>query len=229
MKRKDFIHEAVDDLMESDDFYAAKATALKPATLLKAEHRKALERAFQLEDFTEKIDGAFFLLLHNDFFSSKDKELLENEFFEQLDQLDESAFSTPTEEIIPLDHLNITYRAFDLIYKWGVKCLEEERGEDAESIFTLCVFLNPTDIGSWIGLLMAFFKESKFQQTIDLAQALVEMDPSLVVGWAYLILAKKQIDPEVLIDQEKAHIEALFTNYPEEQKLWEKPLKPYMG
>lgn len=227
MKLKNYIHEVVDDLMESDDFYAAKATHLKPASLLKAEHQKALEGVFELEDFTEKIDTAFYLLGHNDFFSKKDKELLEKEFFEQLEQLNESMVAASTEGVIPQHQLHISNEAFDLIYQFGVQCLTEEKHADAEAIFTLTTFLNPGVLGSLIGLTMALFHQAKYQLAMDLAPLIIEIDPTQAVGWVYLILAKKAIDMEASIEDEKSQVQEVFKSNPPEKSLWEETVKPY--
>lgn len=197
------------------------ATALKPSDIIQAEHRKQLQEVFKLNNFTESISNAIFVIKNSDLLSSKQKTTLDTDFFTPLIEFDEIDALGITS---PQDRIHITNNTMEIVYKLGSRLMAINQVYDALSLFTLCTFLNPIVPCYWIGLMIGFFKQSHFAEALMASKIVTDLIPHQAVGFVYCILIKRKQDPNALIDEELAKIDLIFNEDINEKQLWESTL-----
>lgn len=213
----------IDDLLESDSYYQALATPLKPASVLKAEHRRRLLAELEAKEMRAHLSEAFVLIdsLLPTLISPVEFASVKKEFAASHDQV-LAASEKPAS-----DRPQIMQQLFGLsnatlvsIYKLAYHLLNEKRFKEAQSVLCLLTFLAPDLAEFWLALGNALCGQDKEHDALpcyDVAKQLKPNDPAAFVCAAQIHLRLKQ-KSEALQELESA--EKIIAESPELSRQW---------
>lgn len=141
----------VDHFLESDEYYEMIATPLKPASIIKQEHRQELLELLNPHDLKAKMNGARKLIREHLAATSSPEELLRIE--EEMDYF--MHFINHSKEgcscsIIYKQSFDIPSDILLQIYRLACQFIENKQYENARLLFTFLTSITPAVSDFWI-------------------------------------------------------------------------------
>ena len=154
------IEEEVDTLLEHDSYYQFLSTPIKPASVLKQQHRRQLVEFFKLTDLHAQLNTAQSLILKGlpDLISSQDFAKVKDEIDKCTDhffsfvQMQEEEDEKPENPVLLQEMFGFSNETLLHVYDYGANLLEKGSIQDARVIFTFLTTLAPNVSSYWIGL-----------------------------------------------------------------------------
>ncbi len=217
------IDKLVEASLESDSFYEAKATPIKPASAWKQEHREQLCRKFQFEDFSSKIKLGFNLIANKlspmigiQAYNHVVQEFVERKTPPKIGQMQG--------KLTMQEEWSISNDSMKYIYDLASKFLDEQQCKEADALFTVLCYLNPKVPEYSLGKCFALYLLEQYSEALDLLQLTKILQPDKAAPFVYSALCKQKLNMAEGYDEDMMKIYDIFGKSDEESQKW----SPYM-
>ena len=231
LTNSELINWAVDNSLEEETYYAALATPLKSAEILKKEHKQQALEAFQLKGFDAAMRRGLTLILERlpHELSPAEAQLFLDDLahikapqsdaylkaqYEKLKELP-STPETSFQSIFALSDNTMEH-----IYALGLELLNERAYADAETVFSVATYLNPFIPENLIGSGIALFWQKKYQNALQWFEIAQELQPDKAVALVYAALCKLNLNETADLKGHLQSLEKIFKSFPDEKKQW---------
>lgn len=197
----ELIGSRVEELLQDDHYYQGLATSLKPAEVIKNEHRQQLLKALKMDDLQKHLIHAEELIKENH--SDKFKKVIEeiehsNEHMvKYYEQHRTELESKGTDPVLLKDIYGISNDSLSQIYELSKQYVTKKDFSNAESLLTYLTILAPDIIAFWISLgicFQALHKEWEAINIFNIAKILDQTDPAAYIYAAESYLNLKEND-----------------------------------
>ncbi|MBA3238746.1 MAG: hypothetical protein H0T62_10440 [Parachlamydiaceae bacterium] len=227
----------IESLLEEDSYYHYHALSLKPASVLKQEHRKQLTEFFEMKQLRLQIENAQNLIItqlpgcvSREIFST-----IQQEFDQCADHFSifiKSIAEAKSHKPILFQEM-FGYSDETLLHSYDLasKLVEKKNYDDANDIFVFLTILAPHVSGYWIGqgvCLQALDKHIEALMVFKVAKYLNPNDPFPA---AYSIESYTHLRDFTSAHQEEVKsLQEIVNNLThEEKKQWKKNIKKFTG
>jgi len=186
----ELIDKEVDTLLEKDAFYQLLSTPIKPASVIKQQHRRHLVEFFKLTDLHTQLDAAQSLILNGlpnlisslDFSKVKDEfDKSSDHFFSFVEMQEEEEDEKPENPVLLQEMFGFSNETLLHVYALGTNLVEKSNIADARVLFTFLTTLAPHVSSYWIALgvsLQELNKKEDATISFGAANFLEPMDPA---------------------------------------------------
>lgn len=225
----ELIDKEVDTLIEKDAFYQLLSTPIKPASVIKQQHRRQLVEFFKLTDLHTQLDAAQSIILNGlpnlissqDFSKVKDEIDKSPDHFFSFVEMQEEEDEKPENPVLLQQMFGLSNETLLHVYDFGANLLENGNIQDACALFTFLTTLAPHVSSYWIALGVCFQELNKKEDAIisfGAANFLEPMDPAPLFYILECYLALKETDKAKLeVDELKKILPSLEKD---ERAIW---------
>ncbi len=234
----DLVEKEVDTLLEKDAYYQLLSTPIKPASVIKQQHRRQLVEFFKLTDLHTQLDTAQSLILRGlpDLISAQDFSKVKNEidestehFLSFVDMQDEED-EKPENPVLLQEMFGFSNETLLHVYDLGANLLEKGIIQDARVLFTFLTTLAPHVSSYWIGLGVCLQELNKKEDAIIAYGAANFLDPMEPAPLFYILecyMALKETDKAKLeVDELKKVLPNLEKS---ERAIWEQKINTLLS
>lgn len=230
---EELIDSEIEGLIQEDSYYNLYATPLKPASTIKAEHRKQLKETFKLTDLRRHLDKAQSLILHlmpnyvpAEEFTKIKKEIEESgtHFIHFAETMSEDADKT----IFLQDMFGLSNETLVHAYDLASDQVNKGHIEDAYDIFVFLGTMAPYVPSYWIAQGICLASLNRHKEAIEAFTAAKLLHPADPLPLAYIIESRLTLKE---MNDAKQELEALKkivkTLGKEDREKWEKKINNF--
>ena len=213
------LDEAVDSLMESDEYYQKQSTLLKSADQLKEQARQEIRKNLEASEFQKVMVHGLQLIITKIPDENLFEEFKNYKNFAQA-HLEELEKAASERLVVNQEIFGISEASMEKIYSLGTQLIGEVAYADAEAVFTVLCFLNPAVTAYFVGLAVACFSQGKYQECLICLEIPKILEPENISLHIYSALSKIKLEDTATLKEDVALLDTLFTKYPDEKKDW---------
>lgn len=227
------IEEEVDTLLEHDNYYQMLSTPIKPASVIKQQHRRQLVEFFELTDLQAQLDAAQSLILSGlpDLISAQDFSKVKNEIDESTDhffsfvEMQEERQEKSEHPVLLQEMFGFSNETILHVYALGANLVEKGNFPDARVLFTFLTTLAPHVSSYWVALGVCLQELNKQEDAVisfGAANFLEPMNPAPLFYILEIYIGLKETDKARLeVDELKKVMPTLSKD---ERAMWEQKI-----
>ncbi len=228
------INVDIESLLEEDSYYHYHALSLKPASVVKQEHRRQLTEFFEMKQLRSQIENAQNLIITQlpgcvslEIFST-----IKQEFDQCMDHFSifirSIAEANSHKPILFQEMFGYSDETLLHFYDLARKLVEKKNYDDANDIFVFLTILAPHVSGYWIGQGVCLQALDKHIEALLVFKAANCLNPNDPFPAAYSIESYTHLREFTDAHQEiKSLLEIVNNLAHEEKKQWKKRIKKY--
>ncbi len=198
----DYIEAHVDDLLQDEGYYAALATPIKSAEVIKKQHRSELVEFLQMKDLASCLENAENLIRDHlpELISPEAFEKVRNEFdhsIEHMFEMTERLAKEGNKPVLLQELFGFSNDSLVQIYGLAEHLIKRKHYEDAVQILTFLTTLTPDIPSFWItfGICLQLLKEHEGAIALfDIVKMLKPTDPVPFIYSAESYMALNHFD-----------------------------------
>ncbi len=224
----------VESMLEEDSFYQFYATPLKPASVVKEEHRRQLIEYFKMEQLRLQIENAKNLIM------TRLPDFVSHAIFSTIQmELDRSMAHFATfigsiggrqgdKPILFQEMFGYSDETLLQFYDLASKLVEERKYPGANDIFVYLTILAPHVSAYWIGQGICMQALGQHNDALAIFKIAKFLNPKDPFPSAYSIDSYSNIKDFVGARQELSYLQEIVNNFTHEEKeQWRKNIKKY--
>lgn len=214
----------VDAYLESDDFYAAMATPLKPAEQCKNEHRKQIHDTLSLDDFSKQLNRSVEIIMDRlpRQVTVNEWERIVDEFSHLEQNYQKNSAVEPIEGSIVTNQqlMGISDATLDAIYQLGRTLIDEKAFTDGIAIFHALCFFDPTPPDYWLGLGYCLYHMNDYEEALAIFDMAKTLNPESAAANVYIAFCHLRLSQLDQLQSDLIQIDEIFSHSPEEKTQW---------
>lgn len=228
------IESEIESMLEEDSYYQFYVTPLKPASIVKEEHRKQLTDFFEMKNMRKQIENAqkLIMALLPDYVTPEVFITIKNEldqsathFTNFIESMTEEQKQKPIQFQEMFGYSDETLINFYLL---GSKLVERKKFQDANDIFVFLTILAPHVSAYWVGQGVCLQAQDQHTEALTVFKAAKFLNPNDPFPFAYSIDSFFYLRQFDNAQKEVNYLQQIVNNFSSEEKMkWKNSIKKH--